>query len=467
MDSDTEGIDYDEPLQARTSLFEEYGPRLTSRMKSKLFPIQYEALSNLMEWFSDDKTRDQTAVVQMPTGSGKTGIIACLPYTFGNMVKKGKISLDLKKPMLIIAPGKVILEQLEENLKRSSHTECFLMKRDIIKSTDAEDAYYSVELVQSSYQLSKLAHTKSNIILSNAQKFNPHPQPTTWRDLPDDMFSVVIVDEAHHLPAKQWEQIISKFRQPTTKVIFFTATPNRADGKKITTDGALNRCGFAYVLTREIAIREGYIRDVEFISSHEGTEQNITYDRSATDKRMKFAKPVVQNVVELLKSKDIDNPLPEGKTHAALIIARDTKEANEVKEMAQEAYPDMKDAIAEVHTNVHEDMRKTILDDLFNGKIKIIVVVSMLLEGFDYPPISVVGIVTRIYSCVKFAQFVGRAQRIVRSKKIGATVERGVKAHIVTHDYFQQKDLFDDYIAPQIPMSDDDRLFKSLDSEND
>ena len=317
MESDIEEIDAEEPLQPRMSLFEEYGPKLTQRMKKKLFAIQYEALRKLMNWFSDVERKNQTAVVQMPTGSGKTGIIACLPYVFGSAVAKKKISLNLKKPMLIIAPGKVILDQLEKNLKSSSSCECFLKEREIITRSDADDALYSVQLVQSSLDLGELQYTKNgNIIISNAQKFNPHPKPTTWRDLPDDMFSVVMVDEAHHLPSRQWEQIIRKFRQPSTKIIFFTATPDRADGQQITTDGALERFGPTYSLSREKAIEEGYIREVEFKPIP--LEQPTKYEPADTEKRLHYAILDINEVVRLLEEKDNKCPLPCGKKHAAV-----------------------------------------------------------------------------------------------------------------------------------------------------
>lgn len=464
MESDSEDIDAEEPLQPRMSLFEEYGPKLTVRMKKKLFAIQYEALKKLMHWFSDVDRKDQTAVVQMPTGSGKTGIIACIPYAFGSAVAKKKISLNLKKPMLIIAPGKVILEQLEKNLKSSSTCECFLKEREIITSTDADDALYSVQLVQSSLDLGELNFSKNgNIIISNAQKFNPHPQPTTWRDLPDDMFSVVMVDEAHHLPSRQWEQIIRKFRQPLTKIIFFTATPNRADGRQITTDGALERFGPTYSLTREKAIEEGYIREVEFkpIPSEMPT---IRYDPADVDKRIHYAIIVIDEVVQLLEKKDNEHPLPGGKKHAALVIARDTTEATMLKEKAQKNHPHIHNSIAEVHSNVHKDIRKLVLEELYDGKVRIVIIVSMLLEGFDYPPISIAAIVTRIHSCVKFAQFIGRAQRVVRQPE---QEKPGIKAHIVTHDYFQQRERYEEYIIPSIPVDDDDKRFISLDRDND
>ena len=51
----------------------------------------------------------------MPTGSGKTGVMCCLPYMLGSAVTERKINLDLSKPILIITPGLVILRQLEKS----------------------------------------------------------------------------------------------------------------------------------------------------------------------------------------------------------------------------------------------------------------------------------------------------------------------------------------------------------------
>ena len=460
-----EEMDYDQPLPSRMSLFEEYGHRVTGRMKKGLFSTQLEALDSLTKWFSKDATKNKTAVVQMPTGSGKTGIIACLPYKFGYAVRKGEISLNLKRPIPIIAPGRVILDQLEKNLKPSDNNSCFLTERSIIKSSEVNDALYTTKVVQTSRELSSLNYSRDHIIIVNAQKFNPTPQdpPTTWRDLPRDVFSIVIVDEAHHLPSKQWEQIVCYFRQPTTKVIFFTATPIRADRQEITTDSALRDLGFAYTLSREDAIRKGFIRDVEFNPiPHDPHETNTRYDHTNMEQRIRYAMLVVGRVVSLLDQKNREHPLPGGKNHAALVVTRDKAEATFVVMLAKRDYPNL--PITEVHGGVREEERKQRIAQLKEGKIRIIVMVGMLLEGFDHPPISVAAIVTRIHSRVKFAQFIGRAQRVVRVEQ---EVEQDVVAHIVTHEYFQQKKNYDEYITPIIPVDENDERFTKIDSDND
>jgi hypothetical protein len=52
----------------------------------------------------------------MPTGSGKSGTICSLPYWFGNAVQTQKLECELRKPILVIAPGIDIMKQLESDL---------------------------------------------------------------------------------------------------------------------------------------------------------------------------------------------------------------------------------------------------------------------------------------------------------------------------------------------------------------
>lgn len=129
---------------------------------------------------------------------------------------------------------------------------------------------------------------------------------------------MVIVDEAHHLPAPQWQQIVRKFR-PHAKVVFFTASPTRSDGKEITADGTLSvGPGFAYILTPEEAIRDRLIRKVEFkVISHDD--------------------PVLSVLVAIQKCMQEKNPLPGQFRHAAIIITQDIMQATQVESLCTKA----------------------------------------------------------------------------------------------------------------------------------
>src|SRR5262245_40558082 len=48
---------------------------------------------------------------------------------------------------------------------------------------------------------------------------------------PAGLFDIVVIDEAHHSPAKTWAELLNQFK--TVKCILFTATPFRRDKKLI------------------------------------------------------------------------------------------------------------------------------------------------------------------------------------------------------------------------------------------
>ena len=174
---------------------------------SKLHQAQKDALLAIINWFSDPGKTDKTSVVVMPTGSGKTGVISCLPYMFGWAVeKKGMRNFDLSKPILVIAPGLTILNQLEENLCYNHENESpFLIKVEIL-TEEEKKLHYRTEVIKSTKSIEKLNTTKgvSDVVLSNAQKWrNGDNEVPNYAELSKDLFSAVIVDEAHHLPSEQ------------------------------------------------------------------------------------------------------------------------------------------------------------------------------------------------------------------------------------------------------------------------
>lgn len=454
-----------------------YGPAVSKRFIE--LPIlrdrQKEALESLGRWFSEDhkvdgeKTKDYTAVVSMPTGTGKSGIICCLPYYLGGADLH---CIDLAKPILVLAPGLNILQQLENDLLRDP----FLRKRGLLNAKELPSLGYTVFSITKCTDVPMLPQfvRQYDIVLTNAQKWRKAgagDNTTNYKYLPKNLFSVIIVDEAHHLPANQWEEIIDNFKEHA-KIIFFTATPNRADGQEITSDGALTKVKYAYELSREMAIKDKIIREVRFNNiSYDfdpeptelskkpkldpGSETKEMQKHQKHVENMKFAKIVLVNVNERMKEKNRDSPLPRGKKHAAIIIAYNIGEAKEVERICKE---DLHLKAKLVHSENRESAA-TINDKIKSGRYKVVIIVQMLLEGFDYPPLSIAGIVTRIRSPVKFSQFIGRVQRIV---EVDGEAEEGIEADIITHEYFEQKDLIAKYENPVNPDTED----RSLDAED-
>lgn len=71
------------------------------------------------------------------------------------------------------------------------------------------------------------------------------------------------------------------------------------------------------------------------------------------------------------------------------------------------------------------------------GNKRFLVVCGKCLEGFDQNRISVLGILRKVQSKVLFAQFLGRCVRRIDQ-------DDNITAHVVSHEYYQQKGMFDD-----------------------
>ena len=138
----------------------------------------------------------------------------------------------------------------------------------------------------------------------------------------------------------------------------------------------------------------------------------------------------------------------------AMAIAKNVDYANRLLELWNVISPN--DAAETYYHEKEEREKKDIMGRLKNNELRLVIVVQMLLEGFDHPPISIAAITCKISSPVKFAQFVGRAQRIYRGPE--GTREMNGQADIITHvDYKQRQryvDLINETLIPDDPPKD-------------
>ena len=202
---------------------------------------------------------------------------------------------------------------------------------------------------------------------------------------------------------------------------FFTATPYRADGKSICDD--IGEEGFAYRLSRDNAIKSKIIRPATFWERKENPQE----DTHTT---------LLLYTVEHLQNKAGLFPLPSPNNHVAMIIMGNVQEANEMVEKAKRICSELP-AVA-IHRNLTTVERRNAMDAIQKGKIRIIIIVKMLLEGFDHPPVSIAAICTNIHSPIKVAQFIGRAQRVIPG-------EKDVVADVISLEVFKQSRNYDNY----------------------
>lgn len=403
--------------------FNHYGAYVMANSVGKLLPHQTDALQTLQNWFKNNP--NEIALTAMPTGSGKTGVICCLPYFLGAL----KNAFDervfvMNKPILVIAPNLEIASQLEKQVTISSDdpdANFICSKRGILPKERKDALPKGIKIEKTEDLRNPLYLEMNDIVIANAQKF----LKGEWeRALGNDLFQMVIVDEAHHFPAPTWLRIIDKFKEHAL-IAFFTATPFRTDRKPVV-EGPL-----AYRLTLDDAVRQRIIRETRL----DPPLRSVAAIRFLDDD---VFRPILERVRELQDQKNEKHPLPNNTPHMALAITKDTIEANVVQELWNTLFGD--DSAIAYHSDVGKvDLRKR-MKRLKENRVKLVVVVEMLKEGFDHPPISIAVIMTRISSPLKFTQFVGRAQRILRTPQ--GIESNGICADVVTHSYFEQKENF-------------------------
>lgn len=367
----------------------------------------------------------------MPTGSGKTGVISCLPYFLGKSGLNpphapgafpfGEPLHKFDKPVLVIAPDLAIAHQLEETLTVSPDApgENFLLKRNIMPRV--KDALPAGKKIEETKHVCNTEYLENHdVIIANAQKF----LQGNWEDdLPDDVFKLVIVDEAHHHPSQTWRRIIQKFKNHAM-VVFFTATPFRGDGKPVL---PIEEGETVYRLPLPDARQQRIIRDINWRDPLVGGETDL--------ERFNL---ILETVKSIQEDKDLQHPLLDRIPHMAIAITRNIDCAQQVADLWNNRWGNAGSAIA-YHSDVRPKRKKKAMrEKIKTNQVKLVVVVESLLEGFDHPPISIAAIMTKIVSPVKFTQFIGRAQRILRGPE-GLEAE-GISADVVTHRIFQQQE---------------------------
>ncbi|MEH7247626.1 DEAD/DEAH box helicase family protein, partial [Neobacillus niacini] len=254
----------------------------------KLYSFQKETLLTI-EKYLRSKTK-KNALMKLPTGTGKTLIIAYV----GNYYKK-------YKNILIVSPSKGITDQLTEELQKR-----------IISKFELKTSFKNVEKLYPSNIRDLLKTKKGTIYICTAKTINDIRE-NHFEDFKKlkEKISLVIFDEGHREPAKMWQQTIQALNK---KVILFTATPLRNDNNSFYLDNK-----FVYNYSFQRAIDENRIRSPRFIkyqgvnTLEEFLNEVVHLTKQIEEKNNAKIKTIIRfnNAIEILKAKDYLNKKDE------------------------------------------------------------------------------------------------------------------------------------------------------------
>ena len=205
-------------MSSRTRPSDKLEPRRSRRkglpLPPSLWEHQRKAVETIHAFLSASDREDRAALITMPTGTGKTGVIAAtvtlLPSVMGHR--------------LVLSPWDALVDQLIGDLRGRFWSRLPVDERPALppvrrlpSSSDVERIRQTTEstiFVATIAAISVLARRASELDYDIGQVFSG--------------FGCVIVDEGHYEPAPQWSQAIRSLGRPT---ILLTATPYRNDLK--------------------------------------------------------------------------------------------------------------------------------------------------------------------------------------------------------------------------------------------
>jgi superfamily II DNA or RNA helicase len=323
--------------------------------RSGLRNAQIGAIHSINSFFTLRKNK--AAIVVMPTGSGKTSVLMMAPYV-----------LESQK-VLVITPSVLVRSQVAEDFSEL----VTLCKATVFQENITKPKVYELKNRYSDQHFNKISN--ANVVISTPQCALTLSQDENAKVL----FDLVLVDEAHHSPAKTWEEILVNMN--SAKHILFTATPFRLDKKEI-------RGEMIYHYPLSMAYRDGIFGEIEYIP----LEQNINKDSLIAEKAEKvFLSDKAQDFV-----------------HYLMVRTNSKKHAEELAELYKEKTQLRLKSIDSSKSNKHV---KEAIAQLKAGELDGIICVDMLGEGFDFPNLKIAAIHSAHKSLANTLQFIGRFAR--------------------------------------------------------
>ncbi|WP_175304941.1 DEAD/DEAH box helicase [Arthrobacter globiformis] len=215
-------------------------------LSSSLWPHQTAALEVIDEYLNQEQASGQSALITMPTGTGKTAVVAAaIENASAGTGRSGK-------HFLVVAPWRGILGQLKRDL------EYRVWER---LNAHRSDSFPVILELPTTKQISKLADVEEPTVFvaTTAKLLKIYEECDRDEVRMAELFAdikAVFVDEGHYEPAPRWSTAIRSLGCPT---ILLTATPYRNDQKFFNVHPSHR---FRY--SHQKAASEGFLRSPHF-----------------------------------------------------------------------------------------------------------------------------------------------------------------------------------------------------------
>ena len=318
------------------------------------------------------------------------------------LVEKARQAIWTSRSICIVLPtggGKTVVSAYIANeiLKQIPSKDCCILylfhRKELIEQTAQTFGKLGLADKLGFIQAGVAATPWAKIQLASVQTMFRRLQTLQWLKP-----VIIFADEAHHIRAKTWEDILDYFKDAF--LVGLTATPARTDGKGLGT-----RLG-KLVLGKEIReLQElGHLCGVRHIAPPIGVNFKSVKKLAGDYNKKQLAQKTTTRVMAKIVENWEKNDGPERKT---LFFLPSIDISLQVRERLTEAgYP-----AYHLDGDSSADERASVLDAFKTGRMPAITSVDLFCEGFDAPDCNCVVLGRATMSTVIYRQQIGRGLR--------------------------------------------------------
>lgn len=389
-------------------LNENAGKILVSRGKNpkQLYAHQIEALHKLNKLTDEKKYK---GMLVFPTGGGKT--FTAVSWLLRNAV-------DKNKKVLWIAHRHELLNQAKYTIQNSAYSDVLPNRED-----------FTYRIISGMHDRPVNINTDDDIIIASKDSLNYGLKYLKNWIVKNRNNIVLIIDEAHHAPAKSYRKIIDLLETENNEwfqMLGLTATPFRTAESEKGILGKIFTNGIAYGIDLNTLISRKILADPIF------EELNTKMDISSelTDKDVKsiqaFDSIPEKIATKIALNKERNNMIVNHyiknreKYDQMLLFAIDIEHAITLNALFNQSgvptefiVSSIKDMYTKVNISNKENEDK--IKRFKEGKVNVLINVNILTEGIDLPKVQSVFLARPTISTILMTQMVGRALRGVEA----------------------------------------------------
>ena len=381
--------------------------------KIKLFDYQEDMKSRIEKALG----LHRSVMVQMPTGTGKTILLASVVESF--------LREHSNCNVWIVAHRRELVSQIKDTLNKFLLNFIF-SNHPVPPSKEGSTSTPSPSSSEGGDVTALRCSEPLRSKVGGASKPSPDCLSAGASNVPVKAMSIqwlakhydeikekpglIVIDEAHHALAKTYKVMWERF--PNAKFLGLTATPCRLNGKGFT--------DLFDVLVQAWSIPEfickGRLATYDFVSiKSDGVTQCLIdslqkrgADGDYQNKEMDMLlnkKPSIERLYQSFEE--------YGKNRKGIVYAINISHAQKIMELYQEH--GIKVVAIDSKTPALE--RQADIEAFRKGDIQVLVNVDIFSEGFDCPDVEFVQLARPTLSLAKYLQMVGRGLRVAKGKK--------------------------------------------------